>query len=59
MNVLISTLHTATVMTKAEAASVAAANNLDAEFGETYKVEAFEHGFVVSLYDAEGFVGTF
>ena len=55
---LISDLYPDTIFTEAKAASVAAANNVHAEEGETYKVAASGHGFIVSLYDADILIGT-
>ena len=55
---LISDLYSDTILTEAKANSIAAANNAGNVEGEVYKVSASGHGFIVSLYDADGFVGT-
>ena len=58
MNILSPILNAVTVLTEDRANAVASVNNQNADEGDVYKVAAHEHGFAVSLYDAEGYVGT-
>lgn len=59
MQILDPILKVITILTKEKADAVASVNNANGDDGDVYKVSARDHGFVVSLYDADGYVGTF
>lgn len=59
MQLLDPILKVITILTKEKADAVAAVNNANADDGDVYKVSARDYGFVVSLYDPDGYVGTF